>query len=134
MRHLKRFLIFESTEQYQKDKQYIEDIFLEFTQNPYFQAEVIGRVFSKDFVLIRPKRSALLKGKYLTFSDMKDELLHLKSYLGDRWVGCSVVFQDPPSGHPRVLVDIDELTYDTLDEKFRTDIFGIVNVLVFFNL
>ena len=62
---------------------------------------------------------------------MKDELLQIKSYLGERWFKCGVVFENDPK---RIEVYIDEKDYDNLDDWFQTSTTGIVNLAVFFNI
>ena len=69
--------------------------------------------------------------KYFKFSDVKDQLLQIKSYLDDRWFKCGVVFEDNPE---RIEVYIDEKDYDCLDDWFQTSTTSIVNLAVFFNI
>ena len=68
---------------------------------------------------------------YFKFSDVKDELLQIKSYLGDRWFKCGVLFEGDPN---RIEIHIDEKDYDNLDIDFNTEESGIVNLAVFFNI
>lgn len=70
-------------------------------------------------------------GRYFKFSEIKDELLQIKSYLGDRWIKCGVLFE---SEVERIEVFIDEKDYDQLDDWFQTSTTGIVNLVVFFNI
>ena len=73
----------------------------------------------------------IAKKDYFTFSEVKDELLTIKSYLEDRWVICGVVFEND---RHRVRVDIDESNYDLLDNWFDTGTSKILNLGVFFNI
>jgi len=70
-------------------------------------------------------------GRYFKFSEIKDEILQIKSYLGDRWIKCGVLYE---FSHERIEVSIDEKDYDHLDDWFQTSASGIVNLVVFFNI
>jgi len=70
-------------------------------------------------------------GRYFKFSEIKDELLQIKSYLDDRWIKCGVLFENEVE---RIEVFISEKDYDHLDDWFQTSTAGIVNLVVFFNI
>ena len=134
MKKLKTYQIFNESQiniaQFEEDKSFISDTLLElhdraffysisnkgtwktFEHNPYF---IISRFDTKRF----------------KFSDMKDELLQIKSYLDERWFKCGVVFENDPE---RIEVYIDEKDYDNLDDWFQTSTTAIVNLAVFFNI
>lgn len=79
--------------------------------------------FGVKHVLILSNKNHILN--YLRFSDIKDELLRLKDYLGSRWISCGVVFAGNPE---RIEVDINEYNYDELDNS------EISNLAVIFNI
>lgn len=80
----------------------------------------------KHYVVISaPINSPFESHDYMKFSDIKDELLRLKDYLGPRWIKAGVLYE---GDYERVEVNINEEDYDNLDDA------GIVNLVVFFNI
>jgi hypothetical protein len=84
----------------------------------------INKIADKHVFILSNKNHII---DYFRFSDIKDELLRLKDYLGTRWVSCGVVFAGDPE---RIVVDINEYNYDELDDKFPQ----ISNLAVIFNI
>jgi hypothetical protein len=135
--------------QLEEDKSYINDIFIPLITDDVLDCEVKREHLYRgqptpQLVIIENKRRNTIRGRYLKFSDIKDELLHLRSYLDKRWVGCSVLFTSGcstgKSPNERVDVYINENTYDSLDERFNTlrvnasGGHGIISIIVFFRV
>ena len=126
----------ESRDQFEEDKSFISDTLLEL-QDRGFRIRIGHDGIARSFSITEPMPIFIIDSfkrvggrVYFTFSDVKDELLQIKSYLGDRWFKCGVIFEGNPE---RFSVDINEETYDNLDIDFNTEESGIVNLAVFFN-
>ena len=138
MKKLKTYHIFNesqiNTAQFEEDKSFISDTLLELQDRGFFYS-ISNKGLSKDIGISEHTPYFIIAEKYHTnrfkFSDVKDELLQIKSYLGDRWFKCGVVFENDPK---RIEVFIDEKDYDNLDNWFQTSTTGIVNLAVFFNI
>jgi hypothetical protein len=138
MKKLKTYHIFNesqiNTAQFEEDKSFISDTLLELQDREFFYSISNGGL-STDIGISEHTPYFIIAVEYHTgrfkFSDVKDELLQIKSYLGDRWFKCGVVFENDPK---RIEVFIDEKDYDNLDNWFQTSTTGIVNLAVFFNI
>ena len=126
----------ESRDQFEEDKSFISDTLLEL-QDRGFRIRIGHDGIARSFSITEPMPIFIIDSfkrvggrVYFTFSDVKDELLQIKSYLGDRWFKCGVIFEGNPE---RFSIDINEETYDNLDIDFNTEESGIVNLAVFFN-
>jgi hypothetical protein len=69
--------------------------------------------------------------RYFTFSEVKDVILNIKDYLGDKWVSCGVDFVGSPE---RIKIDINWEDYDRLDQMFDTEESPIVDLVIYFNI
>lgn len=125
MKYLSKYKIFEN---FEEDKNFIRDVLLEL-EDKDFKIYVRTDGESSDLKIKRTPYFLIAKEDYFTFSEVKDELLTIKSYLEDRWVICGVVFEND---RYRVRVDINEKDYDLLDNWFDTGTSKIVNLGVFF--
>lgn len=109
----------------------IKEIFAELIDSGYKILTKKGsskllNIEDKHYVLISaPINSPFEAHDYMRFSDIKDELLRLKDYLGPRWIKTGVLFE---GDYERVEVNINEEDYDNLDDA------GIVNLVIFFNI
>jgi hypothetical protein len=138
MKKLKTYHIFNESQinilQFEEDKSFISDTLLELQDRGFFYA-ISNNGLSKDIGISDFNPYFIIAEKYHTsrfkFSDVKDELLQIKSYLDDRWFKCGVVFENDPK---RIEVYIDEKDYDHLDNWFQTSTTAIVNLAVFFNI
>jgi len=138
MKKLKTYHIFNesqiNTAQFEEDKSFISDTLLELQDREFFYS-ISNSGLSTDIGISEHTSYFIIAVGYHTgrfkFSDVKDELLQIKSYLGDRWFKCGVVFENDPK---RIEVFIDEKDYDNLDNWFQTSTTGIVNLAVFFNI
>jgi hypothetical protein len=139
MRKIKSFKLFESDylplnfdyTQYDEDHKFISDTLLDLEDigykikiSPDGISSHIGINEEMPFFIIDNK-------KYFKFSDVKEQLLQIKSYLDDRWFKCGVLFEGDPK---RLEVYIDEKDYDYLDDWFQTSTTAIVNLAVYFNI
>lgn len=117
MKYLRKF----NEGKYEDDlKDDIRQIFSDLTDDKcdiYFNS-------TKNYILLSNKSHIT---NYFRFSDIKDELLRLKDYLGDRWISCAVVFAGDPE---RIPIDINEDNYDELDDNYPE----ISNLAIFFNI
>jgi hypothetical protein len=134
MKRLKTYKLFES---FEEDKNFISDVLLELNDIGYITrvwksgtALDFGVSEGTPYFWISKEFSA--SGSYqresFNFSDVKNQLLTIKSYLDDRWIKCGVVFEGDPK---RIKIDINEEDYDLLDNWFDSK---IVNLIVFFNI
>jgi hypothetical protein len=144
MKKLKTYQIFNESQinitQFEEDKAFISDTLLELQDRGFFYT-ISNNGLSKDigisehtpyFIIAgSPDRRGYTEHNRFKFSDVKDELLQIKSYLDDRWFKCGVVFENDPK---RIEVYIDEKDYDHLDDWFQTSTTAIVNLAVFFNI
>jgi hypothetical protein len=145
MKKLKTYQIFNESQiniaQFEEDKSFISDTLLELQDRGFFYS-ISNKGLSTDigiyehtpyFIISRglTNTSYTYSPKCFKFSDMKDELLQIKSYLDERWFKCGVVFENDPE---RIEVYIDEKDYDNLDDWFQTSTTAIVNLAVFFNI
>ena len=149
MKKLKKYQIFNESQiniiQFEEDKSFISDTILELEDRGFFCSIMPGFRFKKapkfsnkglsgDIGIYEHNPYFIISRfdtKRFKFSDMKDELLQVKSYLDERWFKCGVVFENDPK---RIEVYIDEKDYDNLDDWFQTSTTGIVNLAVFFNI
>ncbi len=99
----------------------IREIFLELTD--YKCDLYINKIDNKHVIILSNKNDII---DYFKLSDIKDELLRLKDYLGDKWIGCGIVFAGDPE---RIPVYINEDNYDDLDNFSE-----ISNLSVIFNI
>ena len=145
MKYLIRF-----NESFLNDKRYIEDIFLDFCEDGKFIVDVQNESGyinqpTPNYIRISPSQRSLFNGEYFNFSDLKDELIHLSSYLDYRMVSLSVIFSTHVSGNrksqKRIEIDLDEsffnlLENDLLDEWLieSEGVSNIINLIVFFNI
>lgn len=106
-----------------EDKEYINDIMLEL-EDKGLQLFLL-KDESLDVILISSNKNS----KYFKFSDIKSEVLHLKSYLGDRWVKSGSVFESDPERHN---IRINEEDYDKLDSIYNTESEGIFNFAIWY--
>jgi hypothetical protein len=124
--------------QFEEDKAFISDTLLEL-QDRGFKIRIGHDGIARSFSITEPMPIFIIDSfkfrvggrVYFKFSDVKDELLQIKSYLGDRWFKCGVLFEGDPN---RIEVYIDEKDYDNLDDWFQTSTTAIVNLAVFFNI
>jgi hypothetical protein len=137
MKRLKTYQFFNEsqidTTQFEEDKSFISDTLLELEDRGFFYS-ISNKGLSKDIGIYEHNPYFIISRfdtKRFKFSDMKDELLQIKSYLDERWFKCGVVFENDPK---RIEVYIDEKDYDNLDDWFQTSTTGIVNLAVFFNI
>jgi hypothetical protein len=150
MKKLKTYHIFNESQinilQFEEDKNFISDTLLELQDRGFFYS-ISNNGLSKDIGISEHTPYFIIAEKYhmardiyistrgstsrFKFSDVKDELLQIKSYLDDRWFKCGVVFENDPK---RIEVYIDEKDYDHLDDWFQTSTTAIVNLAVFFNI
>ena len=137
MKKLKTYQIFNESQinitQFEEDKAFISDTLLELQDRGFFYS-ISNKGLSKDIGIYEHNPYFIISRfdtKRFKFSDMKDELLQIKSYLGERWFKCGVVFENDPK---RIEVYIDEKDYDNLDDWFQTSTTAIVNLAVFFNI
>lgn len=137
MKKLKTYQIFNEsqidTTQFEEDKVFISDTLLELQDREFFYS-ISNKGLSEDIGIYEHNPYFIISRfdtNRFKFSDMKDELLQIKSYLGERWFKCGVVFENDPK---RIEVYIDEKDYDNLDDWFQTSTTGIVNLAVFFNI
>jgi hypothetical protein len=137
MKKLKTYQIFNESQiniiQFEEDKSFISDTLLELEDRGFFYS-ISNKGLSKDIGIYEHNPYFIISRfdtKRFKFSDMKDELLQIKSYLGERWFKCGVVFENDPK---RIEVYIDEKDYDHLDDWFQTSTTAIVNLAVFFNI
>ena len=127
-------------EQLEEDKNFISDTLLELKDKEFrinvcyvddlIEGIVIGKVFIDSLSITEPMPILIIgapENSQFQFSDVKDELLQIKSYLDDRWYKCGVMFNSE-------IIDvlIDEKDYDNLDDK--TSAGGIFYLAVFFNI
>ena len=137
MKKLKTYQIFNESQiniaQFEEDKSFISDTLLELQDRGFFYS-ISNKGLSTD-IGIYERTPYLIISRFDTkrfkFSDMKDELLQIKSYLDERWFKCGVVFENDPE---RIEVYIDEKDYDNLDDWFQTSTTAIVNLALFFNI
>jgi hypothetical protein len=132
MKYLSKYKIFEN---FDDDKNFIRDVLLEL-EDKGFSIQIRPDGMNGILMITEPTPYFIItldtfRIKTFTFSDVKDELLTIKSYLEDRWITCGVLFS---SDLHRTRVDIDEKDYDLLDNWFDTEDEGIVNLAVFFNI
>jgi hypothetical protein len=143
MKKLKTYHIFNESQiniiQFEEDKSFISDTLLELQDRGFFYS-ISNNGLSKDIGISEHTpyfiiaEHSCINGNWsdrFKFSDVKDELLQIKSYLDDRWFKCGVVFENDPK---RIEVYIDEKDYDHLDDWFQTSTTAIVNLAVFFNI
>lgn len=139
MRKIKSFKLFESDylplnfdyTQYDEDHKFISDTLLDLEDIGY-KIKISPDGKSRYLLINTPTPCFIIdNNKYFKFSDVKEQLLQIKSYLDDRWFKCGVVFEDDPK---RLEVYIDEKDYDYLDDWFQTSTTSIVNLAVFFNI
>jgi hypothetical protein len=142
MKKLKTYHIFNESQinilQFEEDKSFISDTLLELQDRGFFYtisnnglSQDIGISEHTPYFIIAGVNPVLPSHNRFKFSDVKDELLQIKSYLDDRWFKCGVVFENDPK---RIEVYIDEKDYDHLDDWFQTSTTAIVNLAVFFNI
>ena len=127
-------------EQLEEDKNFISDTLLELKDKEFrinvehitmsTVGSIIGKVFIDSLSITEPMPILIIgapENSQFQFSDVKDELLQIKSYLDDRWYKCGVMFNSE-------IIDvlIDEKDYDNLDDK--TSAGGIFYLAVFFNI
>jgi hypothetical protein len=145
MKKLKTYKLFleSNSEQLKEDSDFISDTCLELDEKGFLTCG--SRTQTNKINVVQFGKSPVLKinettpyfiighprGRYFRFSEIKDELLQIKSYLGERWLKCGVLFE---SEVERIEVYIDEKDYDHLDDWFQTSTAGIVNLVVFFNI
>ena len=123
-------------EQFEEDKDFISDTLLELEdkefriQVEHYVNSIVGQTFIDSLSITEPMPMPMLiigapEKSQFQFSDVKDELLQIKSYLDDRWYKCSVMFYSE-------IIDvlIDEKDYDNLDKTSE----GIFYLAVFFNI
>ena len=135
MKRLKKYQIFNESQinitQFEEDKSFISDTLLEL-QDRGFKIKISPDGISSHIGIIEEMPFFMIDNKkYFKFSDVKDELLQIKSYLDYRWFKCGVLFEGDPK---RLEVYIDEKGYDHLDDWFQTSTTAIVNLAVFFNI
>jgi hypothetical protein len=136
MKKLKTYQNFNESQinilQFEEDKNFISDTLLEL-QDRGFKIRIGHDGIARSFSITEPMPIFIIdSGRvYFKFSDVKDELLQIKSYLGDRWFKCGVLFEGDPN---RIEIHIDEKDYDNLDDWFQTSTTAIVNLAVFFNI
>lgn len=119
MKYLRKF----NESKYEEDlKDDIRQIFSDLTDD---KCDItISRIDTTNYILLSNKNQIT---NYIRFSDIKEELLRLKDYLGDRWIRCGVVFAGDPE---RIHIDINEDNYDELNNNYPE----ISNLAVFFNI
>lgn len=142
MKHLKPYTKFNEglsdyqIEQLEEDKNFISDTLLELKDKEFrINVEhnvnsIIGKAFIDSLSITEPMSILIIgapKNSQFQFSDVKDELLQIKSYLDDRWYKCGVMFNSET-----IDVLIDEKDYDNLDDKNSAG--GIFYLAVFFNI
>jgi len=129
--------------QIEEDSNFISDTCLELDERGFKTCG--ARTQTNKFNVVQFGKSPVLKinettpyfiighprGRYFKFSEIKDELLQIKSYLDDRWIKCGVLFENQVE---RMEVDINVEDYDHLDDWFQTSTTAIVNLVVFFNI
>lgn len=116
---------------FEEDKNFISDTLLELEDKGY-KVKISPDGISNNISIDEPTPYFIIQSdKYFKFSDVKEEILQIKSYLGDRWFKCGVVFEGDPI---RIEIYIDEKGYDHLDDWFQTSTTAIVNLAVFFNI
>jgi hypothetical protein len=99
----------------------IREIFSELTD---YKCDLsINKINNKHVIILSNKNDII---DYFKLSDIKDELLRLKDYLGDKWIGCGIVFAGDVERTP---VYINEDNYDNLDNFSE-----ISNLSVIFNI
>ena len=135
MKKLKTYQIFNESQinilQFEEDNAFISDTLLELQDRGFFYT-ISNNGLSQDIGIYRHTPYFIIaEHNRFKFSDVKDELLQIKSYLDDRWFKCGVVFENDPK---RIEVYIDEKDYDHLDDWFQTSTTAIVNLAVFFNI
>jgi len=110
----------------------IEDICLDLKDRNFYVNTGIGSSLDirlKHYIIIGgPVLDDPTENSYFNFKDVKDELLRLKSYLGEKWIKCGVLFTGEID---RIEVDINEEDYDNLDQWFSSE---INNLVIFFNI
>lgn len=114
-------------DQFREDKAFIKDTFLELEDKEFMISFGISMLSSLKIKNPTPYFVISYRDNF-KFSDVKDEILQIKSYLDERWLKCGVVFENYPD---RTEVNIDEEDYDQLDDHFQS---GIINLAVFFNI
>ena len=119
---------------FEEDKDFISDTLLELEDKGYY-VKISPDGISNNISIDEPMPYFIIssenKSHDFKFSDVKEEILQIKSYLDDRWFKCGVVFEGDPI---RIEVYIDEKGYDHLDDWFQTSTTAIVNLAVFFNI
>ena len=121
----------ESEYDFEEDKNFISNTLLELEDKGYY-VKISPDGISNNISIDDPMPYFIIQSdKYFKFSDVKEELLQIKSYLDDRWFKCGVIFEGDPK---RLEVYIDEKGYDHLDDWFQTSTTAIVNLAVFFNI
>lgn len=121
----------ESEYDFEEDKNFISNTLLELEDKGYKVKISPDGISSHIGINEEMPYFIIQSDKYFKFSDVKEELLQIKSYLDDRWFKCGVVFEGDPK---RLEVYIDEKGYDHLDDWFQTSTTAIVNLAVFFNI
>lgn len=118
--------------QYKEDEKFISDTFLDLEESGFgIQIRPDGL---SDILSINTPTPYLIIDRGFTdfkFSDIKDELLQIKSYLGERWIKCGAIFSGDAE---RIQINIQQESYDSLDNDFQTGDGAIVNLVVFFNI
>lgn len=118
--------------QYKEDEKFISDTFLDLEESGFgIQIRPDGL---SDTLSINTQNPYLIIDRGFTdfkFSDIKDELLQIKSYLGERWIKCGAILS---GDNERIQINIQEESYDGLDNYFQTGEGAIVNLAVFFNI
>jgi hypothetical protein len=132
MKYLSKYKIFEN---FEEDKNFIGDVLLEL-EDKGFSIQIKPDGLNGILMITEPTPYFVISVspgmRTFTFSDVKDELLTIKSYLEDKWITCGVLFSNNIHSSHRIRVDIDEKDYDLLDNWFDTKDEGIINLAVFF--
>jgi hypothetical protein len=136
MKHLKEWKLFENKSDFEEIKSTLKDLCLDLTDEYYRIMIAANSVLKSPNWSLYPGRPRYILGiskevEYFNFSDIKDVILNVKDYLGDKYMGCGVVFVGDPN---RIKIDINFEDYDQLDQMFTTDEAPIVNLVIYFNI
>lgn len=141
MKHIKKFKLFENklfdwedSPQFEYDNNYLTDVLQTLIDRGYIVlvkrfSSAILKVFDKPGLVIGVPIDISERGG-CKFSDLEDEISHIVSYLGDRFIKSGVIFSGDPD---RIEVDITD-NYDKLDDWFKTSEDGVIEICIFFDI
>ena len=135
MRHLKSYNESKIDPSILKEEEikYISDIFLELEDSGYYiitgksNQGWIHRLTPGDWYTTKISKP----NYYFKIRDIMDEILHLKSYLGEKFIGCSVIYD----GYKKYeYIDIDDIKHIALFRNGELVQDDLVSINLYYNL